>query len=130
MADLGKEKLIMADEGAHKTPDNVRGNAVTMLAKKLQEMGVNRDAALLAAQDARKRIYTCPDPKAPILIQKMGGGLGELYQPSFSDPIGALATDMFKMIPDSEKLVATRRQQEERDALMAEKAQSGDYKVL
>ena len=103
----------MAEEGAYKIPDNRLGMAVTTLAKTLEQMGVNREAALREAQGQRNNIYVSKDPKAPVLIRRVGGGYAELYEASFEDPVGALAQDLFKAIPPEEKLVATARQEEQ-----------------
>ena len=103
----------MAEEGAYKIPDNRLGMAVTTLAKTLEQMGVNREAAVLAAQGQRNNIYVSKNPKAPILIRRVGAGFAELYEASFDDPVGALARDLFKAIPPEDKLVATARQEEQ-----------------
>jgi hypothetical protein len=115
------------DIPAHLKPEYRRGMAVKMIRKKLIDWGTNPEDATTEAESIRGYLFASDDPRTPLVVRKLGGGLGEFYPPSFSDPVGDLAAALFASLRDDQKLAATQKREEQVAEIMEEKRQSGQY---
>ncbi len=70
----------------HLKPEHRRGILERMTAKRVVEHGGNPEDSRAAAASVRGHFYISDDPKAPILVRKLGGALGEFCPPNYEDP--------------------------------------------